>query len=324
MTSLKIVILDRATIPTNIRMKPLLFPHSIEVFNHSDAGIVGSRMIDADIVITNKAKISAQEIQACSRLKLVAIAATGTDNVDVQACSANRVAVCNIRDYAATTVPEHTFALIFALQRSLAAYRNAVNAGRWLEAGQFCFFDYPIRDLAGSKIGIVGDGVLGKATAHIAQALGMHVLMAAHKGRKEMGALYTPFERVLSESDIITLHCPLNDSTRNLIGDAEFAQMTRRPILINTARGGLVDEFALARALQAGQIAGAGFDVVTQEPLPANHPFQEILNHPGFILTPHVAWASKQAIQTLADQLMDNITAFVEGKPRNLVCGPFT
>jgi glycerate dehydrogenase len=216
-------------------------------------------------------------------------------------------------------VPEHTFALIFALRRSLTAYRSAVQSGRWQESGQFCFFDYPIKDLAGSTLGIIGDGALGKATADIARALGLKVLFSSFKGRDDMEMLYTPFDKVLEESDIITLHCPLTDDTRNLIDDVEFARMKRRPLLINTARGGLVNEAALVRALTSGLISGAGFDVVTQEPLPADNPLNGILNHPAFILTPHVAWASEEAIQTLADQVMDNITAFVDGCPRNVL-----
>jgi glycerate dehydrogenase len=168
-------------------------------------------------------------------------------------------------------------------------------------------------------IGIVGDGALGIATANIARALGLRVLFSAYKGRSDMGPLYTPFEQILQESDIITLHCPLTNGTHNLIGDAEFAQMRRRPLIINTARGGLVEESALVRALQSDLISGAGFDVVTEEPLRHDHPFARIMDHPGFILTPHIAWASEEAIQTLADQLIDNIAAFVEGAPRNLV-----
>ncbi|MNR12791.1 Glycerate dehydrogenase [compost metagenome] len=216
-------------------------------------------------------------------------------------------------------MPEHTFALMFALRRSICAYRDSVKAGRWQQSGQFCYFDYPVRDLAGSTLGIIGDGALGTAVATIARALGMQVLMSAHKGRAGMGRLYTPFEEVLARADIITLHCPLKPQTRHMIGAAEFAQMARKPLLINTARGGLVDEAALAHALRSGQIAGAGFDVVTAEPPPADHPFMALLDLPNFILTPHVAWASQQAIQGLADQLIDNVEAFVRGKPANVV-----
>ena len=264
-------------------------------------------------------KLDARSIAAAPRLRLIAVAATGTDNIDLAECARRGIAVSNIRDYAVHTVPEHTFALIFALRRSICAYRDAVRAGRWQDAGQFCFFDHPIRDLAGSTLGIVGDGVLGQAVAAMGRALGMNVLFAAYKGRADMGPLYTPFEQVLERSDVLTLHCPLMPSTRNMIGADEFGRMRRQPLLINTARGGLVDERAVGPALDAGQIAGAAFDVVSVEPPAPDHPFMALLERPNFVLTPHVAWASEEAVQGLADQLIDNVEAFASGMPVNLV-----
>lgn len=316
---LRVVFLDRATIPPQTQLKELPFPHVLEVFERTPPDAVADRIRDADIVITNKVNLSRPDIEQAEHLKLVAVAATGTDHIDIAACSRRGIVITNVRGYAGNTVPEHTFGLIFALRRSIAAYRDAVRAGRWIEAGQFCFFDFPIRDLRGSTLGIVGDGALGMAVADIARALGLRVLFSAYKGRDDMGPLYTPFETVLETSDIISLHCPLMPSTRNLIGEAEFRRMKLKPLLINTARGGLVDETALVAALRDGTISGAGFDVVTQEPMPPDHPFSKILGHPGFILTPHVAWASDEAIQTLADQLVENIAAFQSGRPRNVV-----
>jgi glycerate dehydrogenase len=254
-----------------------------------------------------------------ARLKFIAVAATGTDNVDLVVCRERGIVVTNIRNYAVHTVPEHTFALIFALRRSICAYRDAVRAGRWQACGQFCFFDFPIRDLAGSTLGVIGDGVLGQAVASIGRALGMRVLMSAFKGRHDMGALYTPFDRVLAESDVITLHCPLLAQTRHMIGAAEFASMGRAPLLVNTARGGLIDESAVGPALASGQISGAAFDVVADEPPSPGHPFMALLDRPDFILTPHVAWASNEAVQSLADQLVDNVEAFVRGVPMHIV-----
>ncbi|WP_322050615.1 D-2-hydroxyacid dehydrogenase [Paraburkholderia bannensis] len=318
-STLQVVFLDRSTIPPSTRLKELPFKHELKLYESTTPSEVVERIRDADVVITNKVKLPGDVLASAKNLKLIAIAATGSDNVDLKACRDKGIAVCNIRNYAVNTVPEHTFALIFALRRSLVAYRSAVQVGRWQESGQFCFFDYPISDLAGSTLGVIGDGALGKATAAIGKSLGMNVLFSAFKGRSDMGALYTPFEQVLEQSDIITLHCPLVAETRDLISDAEFALMKRRPLLINTARGGLVNEAALVRALKSDKISGAGFDVVTEEPLPSSNPLNEILNHPAFILTPHVAWASKEALQTLADQLMDNIAAYVQGSPRNIV-----
>ena len=220
----------------------------------------------------------------------------------------------NIRNYAFNTVPEHVFAMIFALRRNLIAYQEAVRGGAWQRARQFCFFDYPIRDVAGSTLGIIGFGALGKSVARIAQSLDMRVLpydVFPQPGLVDLETIY-------KESDIITLHTPMTPETRNMIGAKELKMMKPTAILINTARGGLVDEQALAEALQNGTIGGAGFDVLTKEP-PKDGNVLLDLRLPNFILTPHVAWASQEAMQVLADQLIDNIEAFVAGKPQNVV-----
>lgn len=316
---MNIVFLDRDTISPDTTLRAPSFAHTWVQHNRTRADEAAARIADADIVIVNKVKLPADVLAQAPKLKLIAVAATGTDNIDLAACQQRGIVVSNVRNYAKHTVPEHTFALIFALRRSICAYRDAVKAGRWQEAAQFCFFDYPIRDLAGSTLGVIGDGVLGQAVASIGRALGMRVLFAAHKGRSGQGSMYTPFDDVLRQSDILTLHCPLNANTRHMIGSAEFAQMARKPLLINTGRGGLVDEAAVGPALHAGHISGAAFDVTSVEPPPADHPFMTLLNRPDFILTPHVAWASAEAIQALADQLIDNVEAFVRGAPVNQV-----
>src|SRR6185369_15388688 len=303
----RVVFLDRATLAKEIELRQLAFPHELVLHETTAPDQVVERIADADIVITNKAPVRAAALARASRLRLIAVAATGTDVVDLEACKAKGIVVTNIRNYAINTVPEHTFALLLALRRSIIAYRQSVADGAWQRAGQFCYFDYPIRDLAGSTLGVIGDGVLGQAVADLGRAFGMKVLFSTYKGVSGMGPLYTPFEDVLRRSDVITLHAPLMPSTRNMIGAAEFVLMERRPLLINTARGGLVDEDALCKALESGQIAGAGFDVVTKEPPPQDHPFMRLLSFPNFILTPHVAWASREAVQGLADQLIENI-----------------
>lgn len=318
----RIVFLDRETLSPETVLRPPGFPHELTVHARTSSDEVAERICDADIVITNKVPIQEEALKTAKRLRLVAVAATGTDRVDLAACAARGIAVANIRRYAVHTVPEHTFALILALRRSIVAYRQSVAAGRWQEAGQFCFFDHPIGDLAGATLGIVGDGDLGRAVADLGRAFGMRVLFAAYKGSSGMGPLYTPFEEAMRVSDVITLHAPLLPSTRHMIAAPEFALMERRPLLINTARGGLVDEQALVQALRGGRIAGAGFDVATVEPPPPDHPLLSLLDMPNFILTPHVAWASREAIQSLADQLVDNIEAFWAGNPRNLVSPP--
>lgn len=315
----KIVFLDRDTLSPETVLHPPAFPHELITHQRTAPDEVAARIADADVVITNKVPITVQSVSAAKRLRLVAAAATGYDHIDLAACKEAGVTVCNIRNYAKNTVPEHTFALILALRRSLMPYRTSVVDGRWEESGRFCYFDYPIADLANSTLGVIGDGVLGRAVARLGEAFGMRVLFAAYKGAEGMGPLYTPFDEVMRTSDVITLHCPLSPATRNMISHREFALMERKPLIVNTARGGLVDEAALAEALESGQVAGAGFDVLTREPPGADHPLRRIAARPNLILTPHVAWASREAIQGLADQLIGNIEAFWRGEPRNVL-----
>ena len=315
---ISIVFLDRDTLPPETVLRRPDLPHEMITHARTAPDQVAARIADADVVITNKVPISAEALAAAPKLKLVAVAATGTDIVDLAACKAAGVTVSNVRDYARHTVPEHTFALILALRRSLVAYRQSVLDGRWEAAAQFCYFDYPIADLAGSTLGIVGGGVLGKAVAAIAGGFGMRAIFAARKGAAAQTG-HVPFDETMRISDVITLHCPLTPDTRNLIGAREFALMERRPLLINTGRGGLVDEAALVDALDAGRISAAGFDVLTKEPPGAEHPMRKIAGRPNVIVTPHVAWASAEAIQGLADQLIDNIEGFCRGAPRNVV-----
>lgn len=317
--ALNVVFLDRDTISAQTTLRTLTFPHELTVYNRTAPDQVAQRIANADIVITNKVPVREEALAGAKRVKMVAVAATGTDNIDLKACAQRGITVSNIRGYAVHTVPEHVFALIFALRRSIVAYHQSVKEGRWQQAQQFCYFDFPIKDLAGSTLGIIGEGALGQSVATIGRALGMRVLFAARKGGAKQGSLYTPFNELLAESDVITLHCPLNESTRNLIDTPEFALMQRKPLLINTARGGLVNEEALAQALRSGQLGGAGFDVTIPEPPPVDSPLMKLLDLPNFILTPHVAWASQEAVQSLADQLIDNIEAFHGGNPRNVV-----
>jgi glycerate dehydrogenase len=215
-------------------------------------------------------------------------------------------------------VPEHVFALVLALRRNLLAYRQEIEQGAWQKSVQFCLFTHDIGELFGSTMGIIGEGAIGRATADIARGFGMRVLFAYHPSPRKKDLMLTPLDQVLAESDVLSLHCPLLPTTRNLIGIEELRKMKRSALLINTARGGLVDEAALVQALDENLIAGAGFDVLTVEPPVNGNPLLE-LRRPNFILTPHVAWASAEAMQTLADQLIDNIEAWVAGKPQNLV-----
>ena len=249
---------------------------------------------------------------------LVAVAATGTDHIDLAAARERGIVVSNIRDYAHAAVPEHTFALILALRRNLIAYRADVEAGAWQASPRFCLFDHPIRDLHGSRLGLVGYGALGRQVARIGRAFGMEIAVFTRTPVQEEGIVNISFDELLATADVLSLHAPLTEATRNLIGAAELARMKRTALLINTARGGLVDEHALAAALAFGVIAGAGFDVLTKEPPPEDNVLLH-LRLPNFLLTPHNAWASREAMQGLANQLIGNIEAFARGEPVNRV-----
>jgi glycerate dehydrogenase len=315
----RIVHLERDSIIAQLRRPD--FPHHWVEHAQTVQAQVGERLAGATITIVNKLRIDAELITTLPALQMVAVAATGTNNVDLDACRARGIAVSNIRGYAVRTVPEHVFALLLALSRNLPAYRQAVAAGKWQAAQQFCCFDYPIRDLHGATLAIVGSGSLGGGVARLAEAFGMCVLRSERKGAAQLRPGYTPFAQALRSADAVSLHCPLTPETRNLIGAAELHAMKPSALLINTARGGLVDEAALVSALRQGWIAGAGFDVLTVEPPSEGNVLlaPDLLALPNFLLTPHVAWASQPAMQTLADQLIVNLEAFARGEPQNRV-----
>ncbi|MHB1175870.1 MAG: D-2-hydroxyacid dehydrogenase [Sulfuriferula sp.] len=312
----KIVFLDSASIIADIR-RPA-FPHAWEDYPATNPDQVLARLGDASIVITNKVALRRETLEQLPGLKMIAIAATGTDNVDIACCRERNIVVSNIRNYSVHTVPEHVFMLMLALRRNLLAFRNDLRDGAWQRAGQFCLFTHPVRDLHGSTLGLIGHGAIGQAVGRLASAFGMKVLIAEHKGATSVRSGYTNFEHTLRDSDALSLHLPLNPDTRNLIGTREFGLMKSGALLINTARGGLVDESALLAALQSGRIGGAGFDVLDTEPPRPGNPLLD-LDLPNFILTPHIAWSSREAMQTLADQLTDNIDAFSRGSPQNRV-----
>lgn len=315
----QIVYLERDSVIANVRRPD--FSHDWVEYKSTRPDQVIERLQGCSIAIVNKVPMSSVTVDALSDLKMIAVAATGTNQIDLEACRRRGIVVSNIRGYAEHTVPEHVFSLLLALSRNLVAWRESLLAGRWQQSDQFCLFDHPIRDLHGATLGVIGSGSLGGGVIRLADAFGMRVLRAEHKGASMVRPGYTAFDDVLREADAISLHCPLNEQTQGLIGELELQAMKKSALLINTARGGLVDEAALIRALKEGWIAGAGFDVITAEPPPVGHPMvaAELLAMPNFLLTPHVAWASRPAMQTLADQLIDNIEAFVAGSPKNRV-----
>jgi len=275
------------------------------------------RVRDAEIVVSNKVVLDRAALQGARSLKLVCVAATGTNNVDLIAAKELGIAVCNVVHYATPSVVQHVFSLITALNTKLLNYQEAVRAGSWNKSDQFCLLDFPIRELDGLTMGIVGYGELGKAVARAAECFGMTVLISQRPGAEATKGRVSLSE-LLPKIDILSLHCPLTDNTRNLIGSKELALMKNNALLINTARGGIVDEQALANALSAGTIGGAGIDTLTREPPVEGN---VLLNPdlPNLIVTPHIAWASRSARQRLVDGVAANIRAFLARKPTNLV-----
>jgi glycerate dehydrogenase len=311
-----IVFLDRDSLIASVRRPG--FAHQWTEYAATSAPDAAARLHGATIAITNKVPLREADLAVLPGLKMIAVAATGTNIIDLPACRQRGIVVSNIRDYAGASLPEHVFALILALRRNLLAYRADIEAGRWEKSDRFCLLDHPIRDLAGSRLGLVGYGALGKAVARLGRAFGMEVCVHTRSSSGDPEVKDVGWDELLETSDVLSLHLPLTEQTRNMLGAAELARMKPSALLINTARGGLVDEAALAQALRNGTIAGAGVDVLIEEPPPADNALLH-LQLPNFILTPHVAWASAQAMQTLADQLIENIEAFAAGRPNNVV-----
>lgn len=312
-----VVFLDRATIPAQIHLPTLSFAHQWLEFDFTSTEQVLERLSQADIVITNKVILDKSLLCQCPKLRLIAVSATGVNNVDVEYCREAGIALTNVQGYATRSVPEHVIAMIYGLRRNLFAYHQDIANGEWQRNKQFCFFTHPIGDVAGSTLGVVGSGALGQATATLARAIGMQVIFAERKGAELCRQGFMPFEQMLAEADVVSLHCPLTDQTLNLIGEQELAMMKPNSLLINAGRGGLVDENALVMALKTGQIAGAGVDVFSREPADKSNPLLANLELPNLLLTPHVAWGSDSAIQQLANILMDNIAAFERGEKLN-------
>ena len=316
MNSLQIVVLDRDTLVN--RPFEFDFPHTLSSYGTTEAHETLARIRGADIIITNKVVISAEHIAANPQLKLIALAATGVNNVDVEAAKQNGTAVCNIRAYGNESVAEHAFMMMITLMRNLPAYQRDVAAGLWENSPFFCYLGAPMRDLNGKTLAIFGRGNIGKTLATYAQAFKMNVVFAEHKNAQSVRDGYVSFDEAIRSADVVSLNCPLTPQTANMIGEAELQQMKPGAILINCGRGGLVDEAALVAALKYGQIGGAGFDVLTQEPPRDGNPLLKA-RLPNLIVTPHIAWASQEAANRLFDILLDNINRFVAGNPQNLV-----
>jgi len=317
---MKGVILDADSLgPDDVDLGPVTrLPVEWTLYGSSKREQVAERIADAAIVLTNKAPIGAAELVAAPGLRYIGVLATGTNVIDVAAASASNVLVSNVVGYGSASVVQHTWAFILALTTRLPDYNVAALDGRWAESPFFCLQDFPVRELAGKTLGIVGYGQWGRGVAEVGKAFGMEVKIASFLWRHGDDPERVPFDSLIATADVISLHCPLTEETRNLIGRRELAKMKSTALLINCARGGIVDEQALVDALEDGVIGGAGFDVLSEEPPINGNPLlnQEV---PNLIVTPHSAWVARESRQRLIDQVAENIQAFLAGKPCRVV-----
>jgi glycerate dehydrogenase len=315
-----IVLLDRATLDRgDLDLSAIAGVGTITSFAATRPQEVAGRLTGAEVVITNKVRLGADELRAAPHLRLVAVAATGVNNIDLDAARAAGVAVANVAGYSTPAVVQHTIGALLALALHLREYDQAARGGQWQAAGQFNLLDWPIAEVAGKTLGVVGYGAIGRGVAHVARALGMRVLVAASRPRVAYPVgERLPLATVLATADVVTVHTALSRDTANLIDRAAIARMKPGAWLLNMARGGVVDEAAVADALRDGHLGGAAFDVLSEEPPVADNPLLDP-TLPNLILTPHTAWASREARQRLIAELAENIRAFVGGVARNRV-----
>ena len=322
MTKPSALFLDRASLyPDDLDFSLLQEVADWQWFDNVQPADIRHSLEDAEILVSNKVIINSEVIENSPCLKLICVAATGINNVDLAAAKQSGIQVCNVRAYATSSVVQHVFSLLLALNRKLAPYNRSVSDGEWSRSDYFCYFGEPISELEGKTMGIIGYGELGQAVAKVARCFGMEVLLAernytnaaivSNEGR-------VPLNELLSTSDVVTLHCPLTQDNHHMINGKSFAMMKNDAILINTARGGLVDEAALLKALDENQIAAAALDVLEQEPPSINNAMLSYSSD-TLIITPHIAWASRESRQRLIDQVAENIGAHQQGSPRNLV-----
>lgn len=313
---MKAIFLDRATFSEGLRLATPGGLDDYKVYNQTpqDTDIIVNRCLDADIVITNKVKITDEIVNQLPKLKLIHVTATGINNIDEVACQKRGIELKNVAGYAVKSVPEHTLMLMLSAMRGGNYYHQQVANGQWQQDGRFCLLDLPLVDLEGKTLGIIGYGTIGQRVAQLAKAFGMTVLIAEHEGESPRNATYTVFESVLAESDVLTLHCPLTPKTHHLINAQTIGKMVKKPLIINIARGAVVDSQAIVDALTANKIFGYAADVFESEPMPQNDPLLTIKDHPRVIFTPHNAWGSENAQlklwQILCQQVEDFVTSY--------------
>ncbi|MDN3398835.1 D-2-hydroxyacid dehydrogenase [Psychrobacter sp. APC 3426] len=310
------VFLDKGTFSDNVELPAPAGITDYVTYNDTpkDNDVIIERCRHADIIITNKVQIDADVIAKLPNLKLIQLTATGMNNVDQDACDEHNVTLYNVAGYAVKSVPEHTFMLMLNAMRASIHYHQKVVDGTWQNNGNFCLLDVPLIDLEDKTLGIIGVGTIGKRVTEIARAFGMTVLWAEHQGRTPRSNDYTAFDEVLAQSDVISLHTPLNEETKHLINADTLTKMAKKPLLVNVARGGIVDSNALVEAIHSEQIIGYATDVFEQEPVTDNDPLLTINDHPRVIFSPHNAWGSKSAQETLWQILSKQVSEFIESQ----------
>ena len=310
----KIVFLDRSTFPKKIKFPKLNFLHNWTNYSFSEQSNVKKRIRNANIVITNKVELNRSSLATAKKLELIAITATGTNIIDLDYCKKNNISVCNLRDYASVSVAEHVLTLMLSLSKNIKGLEIDILNKLWHKRKVFALLSREINDLHGKTLGIIGKGSIGLKVGILAKAFGMNILYFSIRNYKK-----NQFLKFLSSLDYLSIHCPLNEKTKNLITIKELKKMKKNLILINTARGGIVSEIDLTKALKQKIIAGAGIDVTTSEPPKKSHAYYSILNEANFIWTPHTAWASNETLQEAINQLIKNINSFYKGRKRNIV-----
>lgn len=313
---MRTVFLDKYPLDqTDVNFGPLRASMTdLQLYDHTAKVDLAGRIRDAEIVILNKVVLGAREFDVAPHLRMIVLCATGTDNVDVAEAHRRGITVCNCRGYATASIVQHALALLLALCTRLLDYDRAVRAHRWETSGDFGLLDFRIREVAGKTLGILGYGDSGQGVARVARTLGMRVIVAEHPGQDTLRPGRSPWPQVLEESDVLSLHCPLTPATRQVINADALARMRKDALLINTARGALVDESALAKALKEGTLGGAGIDVLAVEPPRGGSPLLDA-SIPNLIVTPHSAWGSHEARQRALDQVTENVQAFLTGRP---------
>ena len=315
---MKIVILDGyASNPGDVRWDELAAFGELTVYERTARDEVVSRIKDAEIVFLNKTPVDASVFEQCKKLRMIGVLATGYNIVDIAAAKAHGVTVCNVPGYSTGAVAQMTFALLLEMTQHVGEHSQAVHAGQWQSCPDFCFWNAPLTELAGKTLGIVGYGAIGQAVGRIAQTFGMQLLVTArHEKPVPEGAAFVTLEELLTRADVVTLHCPQTAENLHMIDAAALAKLKEGALLLNTARGGLIDEQAVADALKSGKLAGYGADVVSKEPIAADNP---LLTAPNCYLTPHIAWAPKETRLRLHHIAAENLRAFLNGTPQNVV-----